>query len=331
MSNTAADPFGELTRPRFRARLRVLGGDFSVETADVALLDLAAEAFGGLPMRELRRRRSRFTVNLALTDHPQTWLRGSAPPRPVLGAGAGLLCATVDAGNFAVVDVARSAALVSISKAMLRHRYYARYELVELAFLTLAARGQSLVPLHAACFGANGKGLLVMGASGAGKSTLSLHALADGMQLLSEDSAFVALESLRVTGVPSYLHLSPQALRFLRSKPLLEAIRGSPTIERRSGTRKLEVDVRKLTGRTARAPLRLAATVFLSKRPATRRPALRRLGRTALVAQLRHEQPYASAQENWRAFERRMVDVPAYELRRPEHPDVAVELLRGLL
>ena len=38
------------------------------------------------------------------SNHAQTWPRDSPPPRPVLAAGAGLLCATVDAGNFAVVD-----------------------------------------------------------------------------------------------------------------------------------------------------------------------------------------------------------------------------------
>ncbi len=331
MSKVADDPFGEHTRAHFRARLRVLDGDFGVETSAASLLELALEAFGGLPKRRLERRRPRFTVRMALTDHAQTWARGSAPPRPLLTAGAGLLCATVDAGNFVVVDAAMSRALVCVSKAMLRHRYHARYELVELAFLTLAARTQALVPLHAACIGARGKGLLLVGASGAGKSTLSLHALAGGMQLVSEDSAFVAIESLRVTGVPSYLHLNQQALRFLPSNRLRKTIERSPTIERRSGARKLEVDLRQLGGKVASSPLRLTATVFLSRRPAGRPPALQRLGRKALLARLRCEQPYASTQSNWRAFEQRIVDVPAYELRRPKHPDLAVDLLRNLL
>ena len=74
------------------------------------------------------------------------------------------------------------------------------------------------MPLHAACVGAKGNGVLLMGASGTGKSTLSLHALAGGMQLLSEDSAFVALDGLRVTGVSNYLHVGPHALRFMQSE-----------------------------------------------------------------------------------------------------------------
>ena len=78
-----------------------------------------------------------------------------------------------------------------MSPGMLRYPYHARYELIELAMVTLASRAQSLVPLHAACVGVRGTGLLLIGASGAGKSTLALHALFSGMQLLSEDSAFV--------------------------------------------------------------------------------------------------------------------------------------------
>jgi hypothetical protein len=331
MRSAAADPFGEDTGTRFRTRLNVLGGDFAVESSAAALLALSTEAFGGLPKLTLARRPPKFIVRLALTDQPQSWARGSAPPPPRLGAGAGLLSATVDAGNFAVIDAAMSRALVCISGAMLRHRYHARYELVELAFLTLAARGQQLVPLHAACVGAADKGLLLMGASGLGKSTLSLHALTGGMQLLSEDSAFVALDGLRATGVPSYLHLSPQALRFLSTTRLRRAIEQSPVIERRSGARKFEVDLRLLDAKIARKPLRLAATVFLSRRAAGRQPALCTLERADLLTRLRREQPYAASQPNWPVFERRIASLPAYEMRRPKHPDVAIDLLRSLL
>src|SRR5262249_27540946 len=161
-----------------------------------------------------------------------------------------------------------SRAFVSVSKAMLGQPYYPRYELIELAFLTLASRTQALVPLHAACVGRNGNGVLVMGGSGAGKSTLTLHALASGLQILSEDSAFVAADDLRITGVPNYLHLAPSSLGFLPPGSLRRSIERSPVIERRSGARKLEVDLRKLRGEVVRAPLRLAGAVFLSRRRA---------------------------------------------------------------
>jgi hypothetical protein len=132
-----------------------------------------------------------------------------------------------------------------------------------------------------------------------------------------------------VTGVSNYLHLGPQVLRLLPSQALRRAVERSPLIERRSGARKFEVDLRQLEGKLARTPLRLGATVFLSRKPARREP-LRALGHDALLARLRREQPYASARPNWAAFEKLIGNIPAYELRRTD-PEAAVRQLRLLL
>jgi hypothetical protein len=331
VKSTASDPFGERAPAGLRARLNVLGGAFTVESADARALRLAVDAFGGLPRHRLEREPRRFRVRLVVTEHRSTWKRGAGPPRPTLTTGSGLLCATIDAGNFAIVDAAQSRALVCVSPRMLRFPYHARYELIELAMVTLASRAQSLVPLHAACVGARGSGLLLMGSSGAGKSTLALHAFASGMQVLSEDSAFVTADGLRVTGVPNFLHLQPSALDFLSDGPLLTQVRRSPMIVRRSGTQKYEVDLRNTPGRIAAAPLRLVATVFLSRRRAARRNALEALGGKALLSRLRREQPYAAGLPNWRAFERCIAALPAYELHRMEHPDGSIRQLRALL
>jgi hypothetical protein len=325
------DPFGEHTKARFRRQLSVLGSELTVESASAAFLQLAIDAFGGLPRYRLARRPPRCQVRLVITDHRSAWRRGAEPPRPVLTSGGGLLCATVDAGNFAIVDPAMSRALICVSPAMLRHPYHVRYELIELAIVTLASRVQSLVPLHAACVGADDRGLLLMGSSGAGKSTLALHALAGGMQFLSEDSAFVTADCLRLTGVPSYLNVQPSALEMLPPGSLAQQIRRSRVIQRRSGARKFELDLRNWTACIAPAPLRLAATVFLSRQSAGRKPALRSLGRRAFLSRLRHEQPYAAGLANWSRFVRRVTGIPAYELRRTAHPDVAVGHLQELL
>ena len=332
MSASARDPFREDSKAHLHTRVSVLGGDFNIGSSAPKLLELAVEAFGGLPRQRLERRPPRFTVQLVLNDRKRTWARGTAPPPPVFSSGAGLISATIDAGNFAVMDPGKSRALISVSKPMLEQPYYPRYELIELACLTLAARAQGLAPLHAACVGANGNGLLLIGGSGTGKSTLCLQALADGMQLLSEDSAFVAPTSLRATGVANYLHLTRDALRFLPAGALRRAIERSPVIERRSGARKLEVDVRTLPAKIPRKPLRLVGTVFLSRRAAGRAPTLRAIERSACMKRLRHEQPYAVHRyAGWGAFERRVSELPSYELRRTEHPDLAIQHLLELL
>lgn len=325
------DPFGERRQCCSRARLNVLGADVTLESTDRALLDIALEAFDNLPRYRLDEPTCRLNVRLVLTDHGETWPRDAEPPRPVLSAGNGLLCATVDAGNCVVVDPAMSRALVCVSKALLRHRYHARYELIELAILTLASRAQSLVPLHAASIGANGAGLLLMGASGAGKSTLSLHALTRGMCFVSEDSAFVAPVSLLIAGTPNYLHVEPSAIEHVDDAELEQRMRCSPMIRRRSGTQKLEVDLRGAPGRIASTPLRLAAIVFLSRRRASRQPALQLLAQASALNRLRREQAYAMGLPNWKNFECRVAGLPAFELRRTAHPTMAVEELRDLL
>jgi len=328
--SAASDPFGERARAGLHARLSVLGGTFTVESADAAALQLAIDAFGGLPRHRLRAASRSFGVRLVVNDYRSSWVR-TGPPRPTLTGVDGLLCATIDAGNFAVVDIKQSRALVCLTPAMLRFPYHARYELIELAAVTLASRAQELVPLHAACIGSRGRGVLLMGASGAGKSTLTLHALVSGMQLLSEDSAFVDVDSLRVTGLPNYLHIQPSALGFLTNASLLAQILQSPMISRRSGARKYEVDLRGIRAKLAATPLKLGATVFLSRRRATPHNALEPLSRKLLLKRLRDEQPYAAALSNWRQFERRVVALPAFELRRTAHPDIAVRRLQELL
>lgn len=331
MSRPDHDPFSERTPPGKRQRLNILGGKFLVEAADTAVMKLAVDAFGDLPEHRLNGDCRCFKVQLVRSRQGQDWRRGNEPPPPTLSAGAGLLCSTLDAGNFAVIDVAMSRALISVSSGMLKLPYLARHELIELAFLTLASRAQGLVPLHAACIGAKGSGVVLMGAGGTGKSTLALHALAGGMVLLSEDSAFVVPESLLVTGVPNYLHLQSNALEFLPPGALRERLEGSPMIQRRNGARKLEVDLRRTPGKMARSPLRLAATVLLSRRSAGSRPTLHRLERDVFIRRLRREQAYAHGRDNWFEFERRVAAAPCYELRRTSHPETAIELLRELL
>lgn len=170
-----------------------------------------------------------------------------------------------------------------------------------------------------------------MGSSGTGKSTLSLHALAGGMQLHSEDSAFVASTGLTIAGVPNYLYLQRGSLDFLESGKLRRQIESSTQIRRRSGVQKYQVNLREMQGKFARAPLQLTATVMLSRRKVTVQPALKRLSRELFVSRLRREQPYAMSNSNWMEFEDSIAKLPAYELRRTVHPDIAIRELRALL
>src|SRR6202042_2166135 len=140
---------------------------------------------------------------------------------------------------------------------MLENPYHLRYELLEFAVFVLAARALGLVPLHAACVGRHGRGILLLGASGSGKSTLALHSLLQGLDFLAEDAVFVQPESLLATGVANYLHVQADALRFVDDEATRSWISQAPVIRRRSGVEKFEVDLREERGQLAAAPLEL--------------------------------------------------------------------------
>lgn len=299
--------------------------DFESDHRD--LMQLAVHAFAGLPAHRLARAPP-LRVRLRLAASDSVWPR-NGPPAPVLSGGAGILCGTIDARNFALVVPAAGAALVSASRSMLAHPVTLRYELIEFALLTLAARANRLMPLHAACLGLNGRGALVLGASGAGKSTLALQSVLHGLDFLAEDSLFVDAH-LRATAVSAFLHIRCDA-RGARETAAVRLLRRAPVIRRRSGVRKYEVDLRRARVPLARAPLRLAAVVVLSARRAGAHPLLRPLTARGLLLALRREQPYAATQPGWVRFCRQLRALPAFEMRRGRQPRDSALALRAML
>lgn len=325
----ASDPFGERVRTPHRQVLHVLGAEVLVTTNSRELLGLLDHAFARLPRHRLRARTVRLQLRLLLTSGRA--IRGREPPGMRLHSGPGVLMGMLDADNFAVVSPDTRSAFVSASRAMLKFPYHLRYELIEFALLTLAARAQDLVPLHAACVALRGHGLLLDGATGSGKSTLSAACIAAGFELLAEDGVFVDPLTLRATGCATFLHLRADSLRFVRDAQLRDAFREAPGIRRRSGARKFELDARAARLRLAAQPPRLAALIVLSTAPARGRPLLVPLSRVLLKRIVRRHQPYAAGQSQWRDFVDRLATLPAYRLLRPEHPDEAVQALRELL
>jgi hypothetical protein len=324
-----ADPFGE-THAIARRKLHLLGGRFMFESANPELLRLVDVAYADLPRHRLSARTPSLRVGLVLRPSPRGHRRAEPPPLQMLSA-AGLAGGATPSSSFVVVSPRAGTAIVSVPGSMLRFPYHTRYELIEFAVFTLAARSQGLVSLHAACVGRAGRGLLLMGQTGSGKSTLTLQCMLHGFEILSEDSVFVAPGKMLATGVPNFLHVQAESLRWLRGTQDAAVIRASPVIRRRSGTAKFEVDLRRTRYRLAHAPLRIAAVVFLSPQQAGRRPLLEPLSKSELLRRMAIHQAYAANQPGWERFSRRASQLPAYELRRGQHPLEAVEPLRSLL
>ena len=196
---------------------------------------------------------------------------------------------------------------------------------------TLASRYQGLVSLHAACIGKAGRGILLMGPSGSGKSTVTLQCVLQDFEILSEDSVFVAPQTMLATGVANFLHVRSDSLRWLGKSRDAAAIRRSPVIRRRSGVRKFEVDLRRGAYRLAPAPLKIAAVVFLSPQSAGHGPLLKPLPKSVALAKLAGAQAYAASQPEWPKFSKAILGLETFELRRGRHPQEGVEALNTLL
>lgn len=328
---TDADPFRERSGPVLSVRKVILGGDFQFESASAALLQVVESAYAGLPSHRLPVAAPEFRIELRLL--PRRASPPGAEPLPVqMQSGGALLCGVMDASNYVVLAPAQQQALVVASEDMLDRPYHLRYELVEFAVFTLATRGLGLVPLHGACVGRQGRGLLLLGASGAGKSTLALHSLLEGLDFLAEDAVFVQPDALLATGVANYLHVQADTLCQVDDPAARRWLDRSPRIQRRSGVEKFEADLRQGPGRLAAAPMDLVGAVFVSAEMADHADALLspvRAGEAAV--RLRANQSYAAVQPGWDCFQRQLIDRGVHELRRGHHPRDAVAALHGLL
>jgi hypothetical protein len=332
VSDPVADPFQERSSMEVRAPLQLLGARFRFESNSPHLLRLVDHAFAGLPPHRLSAAPARLRVRLLLTSskppaHGAGRRARNQPPELRMISGAGFVGGATFPSSLVMVAPQERSALVSVSADMQRFPYHTRYELIEFAVLTLATRAQSLVPLHAACVGRGGRGLLLLGASGSGKSTVALQCLLQGLEFVAEDGVFVEPGSMLATGVANFVHVRPDSLRWVERAADAGMIRKSPVIERRSGVKKFEVDLRRDRYRIASAPLKLAGVVFLSAHRAVRGPLLTTLPKAELQRRLIADQPYAANQPGWAVFQRRISRLDAFELRRGRHPLEAVAAL----
>lgn len=328
-SELYADPFAERTAFRMHRDIHVLGTWVRFESNSGQLLRLVDSAYAGLPRHRLSGTVPRLRVRLILA--PAGRKRASEPAALRMMSGPGLLAGAAESSNFVVISPQERGALVVVSPRMLRSAYHTRYELIEFAVFTLASRVQGLVPLHGACVGLAGRGVLLLGPSGAGKSTLTLQCLIEGLEILSEDSVFVAPNTLLATGVSNFLHVRADSLRWIEAARSVASIRKSPVIRRRTGVRKYEIDLRRGKYVLAQRPLKIEAVVFLCAQSAAEGALLKRLSQAHALPMLIREQAYAANLPPWKVFARSVTRLPFFELRRGRHPSESVAALRDII
>jgi hypothetical protein len=332
-----SDPFGERPRSIISRQVQMMGGRFLFESNRRELIRLVEEAYVGLPGHRFSSTPPDFTVRLTVSPTAPEALRRKKParkrtePAPIsMLSGAGFLGAATESSTFVLISPALRTALISVNRQALAFPYHARYELLEFAVFTLASRAQQLVPLHAACIGINGNGVLLIGETGAGKTTAALHCLLNGFDFLAEDSVFVEPETLRATAVANFLHVRSDSLRWL-NEAQRKMIRGSPVIRRRSGIAKYEVDLRRKEFRLAPAPLKLVAIAYLTSESARKGEMLRPIAHAKSIRRLASLQGYGAHLPQWRKFCAKLRKTETVEVHRGKHPSETAKALRILL
>jgi hypothetical protein len=322
------DPYSEGAPAGIRKTFGLFGGRFRFESNNQELLSLLESAYAGLPAHRFSAGAKTFRIKLMVAPASAT---GRKPPPISMLHGPGFLGSATPSSTFVVLSPRERTGLVCVSAQMLRFPYHLRYEIIEFAVFTLACRAQGLVPLHAACVGLDGRAILLMGASGAGKSTLSLQCLTEGFEFLAEDSVFVAPRSMRATGAANFLHVRSDSTHWLGQSRIRSIILDSPVIQRRSGVKKFEVDLRRKEFRLAPAPVKVVGVAFLSARPAGSGPLLRPLSNSQTQARLKREQAYGHSLPQWHSFSQNLLRVRSVEMLRGAHPSAGVHALRQWL
>jgi hypothetical protein len=190
------------------ARIAVLGVPVRFRSNRAAVLDLAARTFGGAAS-DPAETASELRVEIRVEGSDPE------PPPPVLHeVSAGRVLTTRIGASRGRVDAMAGAGEVVVTETLLARPDRFRYELLEAVTLWLVTH-RDRIPLHAAALVENNRGLLLTGRSGSGKSTLTYAAFRAGMQVLSEDTVYVQTRpEVRVWGLPGFLHLLPESVRF---------------------------------------------------------------------------------------------------------------------
>ena len=156
------------------------------------------------------------------------------PPAAVARIMLPLVTHVADGNNYSIVNLERNKVQISISRATLQHRLYAKYFLLGTPGCCIATR--LTLPVHAGCVALDGRGMLLCGDSGAGKSTLSYACARAGWTYICDDGLFLKnYGSGRVgTGDCHHVRFRPSAAELfpeVQGLDLTPRAAGKPSIE----------------------------------------------------------------------------------------------------
>ena len=113
-------------------------------------------------------------------------------------------------GSFGIADLERRVGVAYVTRALVDDR--ARFRVCILEFMVLIILTiEDRTPIHAAMIGTSGAALLLAGSAGSGKSTLAYAASKAGLDVFSDDAAYIQLDPRRVWGSGASVLLLPDA------------------------------------------------------------------------------------------------------------------------
>ena len=321
------DPFLRGVRMRHRVVLNVAGLPMAFESNQRWPLDLARDAYNRLPaLRKL----PVATLRCLVTDDDAD---EALPPGTLTFGDARTESALISRANTATLNLAAHSALITLNAAAEHAPLRIRIDLIEFAGYRLAQHALRAIGVHAACVAQNGAGVLIMGDSGAGKSTLVAACLAGGWDVIAEDSTFLLPRGNRARGVPAFIHLMQDALVLFPEAGFERSVHCE--IVRKSGKRKVEIDVRRYRNQQALpVETRLRGVIILTGSESAERaelPALQRVRQREAAAVLQRYQPYALAQPGWQKAISELCSLPIAAFVSGRNLSASVEALARFL
>ena len=251
---------------------------------------------------------------------------GVLAPQPSFRSQGHLYSVVSDADNFAVADLQSLFAYVCVSEQTAGDHAWLRWFFVESLGYTLLAQ-RYLVPVHAACVGRNGSGVLLCGPSGAGKSTLSFACARAGWTYIADDCTWLlpGSDDRMAFGRSRQVRLRVDAPR------LFPELAGWAERARPNGKLAMEVPLCEFPHIRTSARCAVRGLVFLDRQSGAGARA-ETLPPDEAVGTLLHDSPSYGAEVD--ALRERTLDrltaVPSYRLRYDSLND-GIELLSHLL
>ena len=231
-----------------------MGFPLEVRTNSSEVLELMAELWGSFEKQH-------NTEPIQSDVHVVEEGAAECPAAPVFRMMLPLVTAVADANNYSIVNLQQNSVQISISRATLQHRLYAKYFLLGAPGCCIATRFTT--PVHAACVALDGRGILLCGDSGAGKSTLSYACARSGWTYICDDGFYLqncGCDGRVGTGDCYHVRFRPSAAE------LFPEIRGLDITPRAAGKPSIELSTSPMSHVTRAQSTHIDFMVFLNRR-----------------------------------------------------------------